>query len=155
MHLAVEGDDDLLPNYAFLPDGKELVVTFDGKMHRVSIETGEATTYSLESLQSRGTLFVSPMDAIYMGMIVGENARTEDLPCNPTKKKHLTNYRSSTREVDVGLKTPLRLSLDAALEWIADDELVEVTPGSIRLRKAILDEEQRKRAGKRLAAALT
>ncbi|MBI4521721.1 MAG: translational GTPase TypA [Gemmatimonadetes bacterium] len=121
----------------------------------VSIEMGEATTYSLESLQSRGTLFVSPMDAIYMGMIVGENARTEDLPCNPTKKKHLTNYRSSTREVDVGLKTPLRLSLDAALEWIADDELVEVTPRSIRLRKAILDEEQRKRAGKRLAAALT
>lgn len=115
----------------------------------ISMETGSATGYQLESLQQRATLFVEPMQNVYSGQIVGENSRPDDLPCNPTKSKKLTNHRSSTREVDTGLKAVRKLSLDQALEWIADDELVEVTPKSIRLRKAILDAEQRKRSERR------
>ena len=118
----------------------------------VATDTGVATSYALENLQVRGTLVVGPMDRIYTGMIVGENARTEDMPCNPTKKKQRTNVRSSTKEIDTGLDTPRTLTLEAALEWIAPDELVEVTPQSIRVRKAILDAETRKREARRLAA---
>jgi GTP-binding protein len=118
----------------------------------ISGDTGQATTYALENLQQRGTLFVKPMERVYAGMIIGESARPGDLPCNPTKRKHVTNHRSSTREVDVGLKAPRDLNLDAALEWIAGDELVEVTPSSIRVRKAILDQNDRKRVERRLEA---
>jgi GTP-binding protein len=118
----------------------------------ISLDTGLATSYALENLQPRGTLFVKPTDRVYAGMIVGESARPGDLPCNPTKRKHVTNHRSSTREVDVGLKTPRDLTLDAALEWIAEDELVEVTPESVRVRKALLDQNDRKRVERRLEA---
>jgi len=118
----------------------------------VSLDAGVATSFALENLQPRGTLFVKPMDKVYAGMIVGESARAGDLPCNPTKRKHVTNHRSSTREVDTGLKTPREQSLDQALEWIASDELVEVTPLSIRVRKAILDATERRRADRRLEA---
>jgi GTP-binding protein len=114
----------------------------------VSMENGPATGYSLENLQQRGTLFVSPMDAVYAGMIIGEHSRSGDLACNPTKTKKLGNYRAETKEVDVGLKVPREMTLDQALEWIADDELVEVTPKSVRVRKAILDAEERKRANR-------
>src|SRR5680860_1390202 len=79
-----------------------------------------------------------------MGMIVGEHARPNDLGCTPTKTKKLGNYRSQTKDIDVGLKVPRRPTLDQALEWIAADELVEITPTSIRMRKAILDAEERK-----------
>src|SRR5660398_242297 len=105
----------------------------------ISMDTGVATGYTLESLQARGTLFLSPGERVYTGMIVGEHARPNDLACNPTKTKKLGNYRSETKDIDVGFKVPRRLSLDQALEWIAADELVEVTPGSIRMRNAILD----------------
>ncbi|MCB2156254.1 translational GTPase TypA [bacterium] len=115
----------------------------------VSMDIGAATTYSLENLQTRGTLFVKPMDRVYAGMIVGENSRPGDMPCNPTKRKHVTNHRSSTKEIDVGLKVPREMTLDQALEWIAEDELVEVTPESVRVRKAILDAEERKKDEKR------
>ena len=118
----------------------------------VSLDTGPVTSYALENLQQRGTLFVSPMERVYGGMIVGESARPGDLPCNPTKRKQVTNHRSATREVDTGLKTPRRQTLDAALEWIAEDELVEVTPDSIRVRKGVLDATERKRIERRLAA---
>jgi len=118
----------------------------------VSMETGAATAYQLESLQQRALLFVEPMERVYIGQIVGENSRPDDLPCNPTKTKKLTNHRSSTKEVDTGLKAVRRMTLDQALEWIAGDELVEVTPKSVRLRKAILDAEDRKRAEKRQMA---
>jgi len=114
----------------------------------VSMDTGEITSYALLNLQIRGTLFSAPMEKCYAGMIVGESARPGDLPCNPVKRKQLTNHRSSTKEVDGGLDVPRRLTLDEALEWIAQDELVEVTPHSIRVRKAILDMEDRKRAEK-------
>jgi GTP-binding protein len=112
----------------------------------VSQAAGEAATYSLEGLQQRATLFVSPMDPVYEGMIVGENSRADDMLCNPTKRKQLGNYRSSTKEIDAGLKVPRALTLESALEWIAADELVEVTPGTVRVRKAILNTEQRKKA---------
>ncbi len=114
----------------------------------VSMENGPATGYSLENLQARGTLFVSPTDPVYKGMIVGEHTRAGDLSCNPTKTKKLGNYRSETKEIDAGLKVPREMTLDQALEWIADDELVEVTPKSVRVRKAILDLEDRKKANR-------
>jgi len=115
----------------------------------VSMDNGEATSYQLENLQQRGTLFISPMDKVYEGMVIGEHSRANDLPCNPTKKKHVTNHRSSTKDNTVILDVPRKLTLDAALEWIAEDELVEVTPLSVRVRKNILNHEARKKASKR------
>jgi len=114
----------------------------------VSMENGPATGYSLENLQARGTLFISPMDVVYAGMIVGEHCRSGDLACNPTKTKKLGNYRAETKEIDVGLKVPREMTLDQALEWIAADELVEITPKSVRVRKAVLGVEDRKRANR-------
>jgi GTP-binding protein len=118
----------------------------------VSQAAGEAASYSLENLQQRATLFVGPMDPVYEGMIVGENSRADDMLCNPTKRKQLGNYRSSTKEIDAGLKVPRTLTLEGALEWIAGDELVEVTPKTVRVRKHVLSTEQRKKAEKRAAA---
>ncbi len=123
-----------------------------GRGSMISMDTGAATSYSLENLQQRGTLFVSPMEQVYEGMIAGENSRPGDLPCNPTKRKALTNHRASGKDHSTGLDVPRVLTLDAALEWIAPDELVEVTPKSIRVRKAILDAETRKREQKHSAA---
>ncbi len=118
----------------------------------ISMDTGPATSYALKNLQARGTLFVAPMDPVYAGMIVGEYSRPEDMPCNPTKKKHLSNCRSATKELFEGLKVPRKLTLESAIEWIAADELVEVTPKSVRVRKGILDAEQRKKSFRRLVA---
>lgn len=115
----------------------------------VSMETGPATAYQMENLQQRATLFIEPMEMVYAGQIVGENSRPEDMPCNPTKKKQQTNHRAAGRDHTEGLDVPRKMTLDQALEWIAPDELVEVTPASIRLRKAILDAEARKKAEKR------
>ena len=123
-------------------------VTHRDRGSLVSRETGSASSYALENLQARGTLFVSPMDPVYEGMIVGEHSRAADLLCNPTKTKRLGNYRAETKEIDVGLKVPRQMTLDQALEWIADDELVEVTPSTIRVRKAVLAMEERKRLEK-------
>ncbi len=119
----------------------------------ISMEMGDATSYSLENLQQRGTLFVTAMDPVYEGMIVGENSRPGDLPCNPTKRKALTNHRASGKDNTAGLDVPRELTLDSALEWVAPDELVEVTPKNIRTRKAVLNVEDRKRVEKRRATA--
>jgi GTP-binding protein len=116
----------------------------------ISVEGGEATTYSLENLQMRGTLFVAPMERVYEGMIVGEHSRPEDLPCKPTKRKTMSNVRSAIKAMDVGLDVPLKHTLESALEWVADDELVEVTPKAIRIRKAILSADERRRAARKL-----
>jgi GTP-binding protein len=86
-------------------------------------------------------------------MIVGEHSRAEDLACNPTKSKKLGNYRMETKEIDVGLKVPREMTLDQALEWIGADELVEVTPKSVRVRKATLGMEDRKKANRASAAS--
>lgn len=116
----------------------------------VSIETGTATAYALEGLQERSVVFVEPTERIYTGQIVGENARKMDMTCNPAKRKSLTNHRSSTKDIGVKLDVPTKMTLEQAMEWIRDDELVEVTPKSIRIRKTILDIDERKRAGKKL-----
>jgi GTP-binding protein len=115
----------------------------------VSMEAGEATAYQIENLQPRGVLFVSPMDRIYEGMVVGEHSRPGDIPCNPTKKKHLTNMRSANKDSTVVLNVPRRMGLEEALEWIAQDELIEITPESIRIRKSLLNAEERRKAAKR------
>ncbi len=115
----------------------------------VSIETGIATAYALEGLQERSVIFIEPTEKIYTGQIVGENSRNMDMTCNPTKRKNLTNHRSSTKDIAVKLDVPRKLTLEQAMEWIRDDELVEVTPKSIRIRKSILDIDARRRAEKR------
>jgi GTP-binding protein len=112
----------------------------------VSMEDGLATSYALDLVQSRGRLMVEPGDAIYRGMIVGENARDNDIPVNPCKTKHLTNMRSQGDGKGIQLGAPLKLSLERALEYISQDEYVEATPKNLRLRKKILDENLRKRA---------
>jgi len=109
----------------------------------VADRTGETTTYALFNLQERGTLFVRPGTRVYEGMIVGENARAVDLDVNAIKEKKLTNMRASTADEAMRLVPPKELSLEQALEFIADDELVEVTPESIRLRKRVLPANQR------------
>ncbi len=114
----------------------------------VAFETGETTTYGIHSVQDRGTMFVVPGQAIYEGMVVGENAREMDMEVNPCKKKHVTNMRSSSADEALRLTSPRILSLEQALEWINDDETVEVTPKSIRLRKATLDRQLRARERK-------
>ncbi len=126
-------------------------ITTRSRGSMISMDTGEATSYSIENLQQRGVLFVSPIDPVYEGQIVGEHARPGDLPCNPTKRKALTNHRAAGKDHAIGLDVPRILTLDAALEWIAPDELVEVTPRFIRVRKAILSVEDRKRLHKRAA----
>jgi len=115
----------------------------------VSMETGQAMAYTLDTLETRGTLFIGPGDEVYGGMIVGETPRDEDLAVNPTKAKALTNYRSSGDGKSNQLSPPLRFSLERAIEYIADDELVEVTPKSLRMRKRLLDPNERKRLKKR------
>jgi GTP-binding protein len=129
----------------------EIISRSRGSM--ISMDTGDATSYSLENLQERGTMFISPMDPVYQGMIIGEHSRPNDLPCNPTKRKALTNHRAAGKDHTIGLDVPRKLTLDSALEWIAPDELLEVTPKDVRPRKAIIDAEERKREERRLAAA--
>jgi GTP-binding protein len=119
----------------------------------ISTETGPATTYALENLQQRGTMFVTPADKVYAGQIVGEHCRPDDLPCNPTKRKNLTNHRASSKDFEAVLKVPRIMSLDLALEWIADDELLEVTPKQIRIRKSVLSADERKKIMRKMAAA--
>jgi GTP-binding protein len=112
----------------------------------VSLVRGQAVAFSLDNLQQRGTMFVQPGDEIYEGMIIAENARDDDMVVNPCKEKKLTNMRASGSDKNILLKPPRELTLELALEYIEGDELVEVTPSKIRLRKKVLTEERRKRA---------
>jgi GTP-binding protein len=112
----------------------------------VSMVRGQAVAYSLDNLQQRGTMFVQPGDDVYEGMIIAENARGEDMVVNPAKEKKLTNIRASGSDRNILLKPPRLLTLEIALEYIEADELVEITPSKIRLRKKVLSEEGRKRA---------
>ena len=114
----------------------------------VSMTTGTAMAYSLLPLEERGKLFVAPGDEVYEGQIIGENPRKDDLPVNPVKAKSLTNHRSATKGITVGLAPPIKMSLERAIEYIAGDELLEATPSHLRLRKRILDPHERKRAEK-------
>jgi GTP-binding protein len=119
----------------------------------VADRRGQTASFALFNLQERGTLFVEPGAEVYEGMIVGENARAEDLDVNACKEKHLTNMRSSTSDVLVRLVPPRRLSLDQALEFVREDECVEVTPASVRLRKAELEQVSRVKAARARARA--
>ncbi len=119
----------------------------------VSMEPGVSTAYALNNIQARGKLFVGPQEEIYAGMIVGENARPEDLPVNPCKAKHLTNMRSQGDGKGIQLEAPIKMTLERAIEYIGADEYVEATPKSLRLRKRILDATARKRAGNATTAA--
>jgi GTP-binding protein len=109
----------------------------------VADRRGQTVTFSLFTLQERGALFVGPGEEVYEGMIIGENARAEDLDVNPVKEKHLTNMRSSTSDVLVRLDAHRKLTLDEALEWVRADEAVEVTPENVRMRKAVLGKTER------------
>jgi GTP-binding protein TypA/BipA len=118
----------------------------------VADRRGKTASFALFNLQERGMLFVEPGEDVYEGMIVGENARAEDLDVNAVKEKHLTNVRSSTSDVLVRLVPPRKLSLDQALEFVREDECVEVTPRAVRLRKVILEAVARQKAARRLRA---
>ena len=120
----------------------------------ISMVAGRVNGYALDTLQERSELFVAPGEECYEGMIVGENARAEDMSVNPTKEKKLTNMRASGTDKNILLKPPRAMSLESALEYIEEDELVEVTPTQIRLRKKILKEVDRKRTARKQEAKL-
>jgi GTP-binding protein len=115
----------------------------------ISNSDGEAIQYALFYLQERGTLFVDPGVKVYVGMILGEHSRDNDLEVNPIKEKKLTNIRAAGKDEALLLIPPRKMSLEQAIAYIEDDELVEVTPGAIRLRKRHLDPHERKRHARR------
>ena len=127
---------------AYEPFRGELPYKRNGAM--IVLEKGETTSYALFNLQERGRMFVGPAVPVYHGQIIGEHARENDLVVNPCKKKQLTNVRASGSDTATVLTPPLDMSLEKAIEFIQDDEYVEITPDSIRLRKAILDHSKRK-----------
>src|SRR5215469_14198904 len=127
-------------------DRGEIAARKNGSL--VSMDQGEATSYALNMVQERGRLMIEPGDMIYVGMIVGENARENDIPVNPVKEKRLTNMRSQGDGKGIQLAPPMKLSLERALEYIDVDEYVEATPKNLRLRKKVLDENARKRSEK-------
>jgi GTP-binding protein len=115
----------------------------------VAMEAGSTTAYALENAEQRGTLFIGPGVEVYEGMVIGENSRGSDLSINVCKKKHLTNTRSSRGDMEIRLTPPRSMSLDEAVEYLADDELLEVTPETYRIRKRILDTEDRGKQSKK------
>ena len=117
----------------------------------ISQDQGEIVTYALGKLDDRGRMFVKPGDPVYEGMIVGIHSRDNDLVVNPVRSKQLTNFRVSGKEDAIKITPPIELTLEYAVEFIADDELVEITPRSIRLRKRHLSEQDRKRADRAMA----
>jgi GTP-binding protein len=126
---------------------EEIATRHNGSL--VSMENGKATPYGLFQLEDRGVMFIEPGTEVYEGMIVGENARVDDLAVNVVRTKNLTNVRSATKDQSVALKKPRILSLEQSLEYLADDEYCEVTPESIRLRKQILQKNEREKANKK------
>jgi len=114
----------------------------------VSAEQGVAVPYALFKLEPRGRMFVSPGDPVYEGMVIGIHTRDNDLVVNPVREKKLTNVRAAGKDENVVLTPPIQHTLESAIEFIADDELVEITPKSIRIRKRYLSEHERKRASR-------
>ena len=112
----------------------------------ISFETGEAVTYGLHSAQERGALFIGPGTPVYAGMVIGICSRNEDMTVNVCKKKQLTNMRASGSDEALRLTSPRIMSLEQSLEYLADDELLEVTPKNLRIRKRILDHSERMKA---------
>jgi GTP-binding protein len=120
----------------------------------VAWETGVTSTYGLKNAEERGVLFVGPGVDVYEGMVVGETQRPDDLTVNVCKKKHLTNMRSSNKDIEIRLTPPVNLSLDQAIEYLAEDELLEVTPLNYRIRKRILNTEERGKQSKKAKEVL-
>ncbi|HEY5982338.1 MAG TPA: translational GTPase TypA [Anaerolineales bacterium] len=120
----------------------------------VAMEAGDTTAYALKSAEERGTLFCGPGLAVYEGMVVGEASRGRDIPINVCRKKHLTNVRASRGDMEIRLTPPRQMSLDEAIEYLADDELLEVTPASYRIRKRILNTDERGKQTKKAKEAL-
>ena len=118
----------------------------------ISMEQGDAVAYALWNLEERGPLFIGAGEPVYGGMVIGEHNRGQDLEVNPLKTKQLTNVRASGKDESIDLTPPQRMSLERAIAYVADDELIEVTPKAIRLRKRWLDPHERKRQAKRKAA---
>ncbi len=114
----------------------------------IALETGTAIAYALDKLQDRGRFFIAPGEEIYLGQVVGQHSRDNDLVVNLTKTKKLSNVRASGTDDKVQLAPPIRFSLEENLEYIQEDEYVEITPKSMRLRKILLDENDRKRASR-------
>jgi GTP-binding protein len=138
--------------HEYAPDTGEIPARRTGAL--VSMEDGTVTAYALDTLQGRGRMLVVPGDRVYKGMIIGENARDNDLPVNPIRPKHLNNFRSQGDGKGIILNAPMTLSLERALEYIAPDEYVEATPSTLRLRKKILNEHDRKRSEKQRSMQL-
>ncbi len=135
----------------YKPYAGEITRTRNGSL--LASESGLTNPYGLANAEERGALFIGPGVEVYEGMIVGKHIRDTDLEVNVCKAKHLTNMRSSTGDIAVRLTPPIEMSLDRAIEYIGSDELVEVTPKNIRMRKKILDANMRKRAEKRTELA--
>ena len=119
----------------------------------ISMEQGKAVAYALNALEERGVLFIAPGDDLYEGMVIGENAKPQDLEVNPLKSKQLTNFRASGKDEGIRLTPPRRMSLEQAIAYIQEDELVEVTPKVVRIRKRFLDPHERKRQSRKMEAA--
>jgi GTP-binding protein len=119
----------------------------------ISMATGASVAYALWYLQERGPLFIGPGEKIYSGMVVGEHSRGNDLEVNPLKTKQLTNIRTTSKDEAVVLTPPIQMTLEKAIAYVAEDELVEITPQSIRLRKRHLDSNERKRQSRKVEAA--
>ena len=139
--------------HGYLPMAGDISSRVTGSL--IASEAGEATSFGLKNAGKRGTLFVTPGVTVYEGMVVGENQRPEDIAVNVSKRKHLTNMRQSTREIDVRLNPAREMSLDQAIEYLGDDELLEATPLNLRIRKAILDNRERGKQQKRAQVAMT
>jgi GTP-binding protein len=120
----------------------------------VAWETGPSSTYGLKNAEERGVLFIGAGVDVYEGMVVGETQRPDDVTVNICKKKHLTNMRSSNKDIEIRLTTPVTMSLDQAIEYLAEDELLEVTPLNFRIRKRILDTEERGKQTKKAKEVL-
>ena len=119
----------------------------------IATDTGQVTAYALDALYDRGFFFVKPGDQVYEGQIVGEHCKEKDIPVNVVKSKQLTNIRSSGKDEAVKITTPIKMTLEKSLAYITDEELVEVTPQNIRLRKRTLDPIERKRQMRAAQAA--
>jgi GTP-binding protein len=121
----------------------------------VAWEAGTATTYALKSAEERGTMFISPGDEVYEGMVIGETNKSMEVPFNICRKKHLTNIRSARGEMEIRLTPPRQMSLDEAIEYLSDDELLEITPSDYRIRKKILNTDERGKSTKKLKEGTT
>jgi GTP-binding protein len=130
-----------------MPWAGELPHRIGGAM--ISDRAGASTGFALDNLQKRGELFIGTGEQVYEGMIIGEASRPDEMVVNPARPKQLTNIRTHASDEAINLKPPREMTLESAIEWIADDELVEVTPTAIRVRKRYLSEPDRRRTGKR------